>query len=318
MKQFATIKPNNKHYVWVYAKGKQPVHQWTKNTAYENGYFAYTLPDGTVEESLEHILKTMEENAADPLVSAKYDLFVLSGTSRLKLASYAALLYSRSTQRLEWTKRNWFQVYEQLDEAMKDEVFAAALVEHFNRKLGGDKSVGWIQHHMKELIQQEATTANAKNNFLEQLVTNVEMTKSALLNRRISILKAPIGTQFVTSDYPLVTFAPLANGEFLPGEGFGKPTTMMVFPIAPNACLCFGGDDPATRHEVDSKVVDKINWIVMASAHHFVFAQTEDAQIDKLCQDLIGSYIFGKTAFVRPLPTAKEFFTNFLGLNRSS
>ena len=316
LKQFATTKPNGKHYVWVYAKGKKPVQQWTKNTAYENGYFAYTLPDGTVEESLEGILKTMEEEAGDPLVSARSDLFVQSEMSRIKLASYAALLYSRSTQRLDWTKRNWIELYGQLDEVMKDEKFAASLVDHFNRKLGSNKSIAWIQKHMKELIQQKATTTEAKNNFLEELLANVDMTKDALVKRRMRVLKAPAGTQFVTSDYPLITFMPLQNGEFLPGEGFGKPTTMMVFPIAPNACLFFGGNDPSTRHVVDAKMVEKINWIVIASAHHFVFTQTEDVGIDTMCQQLIGSYIFGKTAFIPrgPLPTAKDFLIRFLGL----
>jgi Protein of unknown function (DUF4238) len=316
LKQFATIKPNGKHYVWVYAKGKKPVRQWTRNTAYENGYFAYTLPDGTVGESLEGILKTMEEDASDPLVSARSDLFVQSEMSRVKLASYAALLYSRTTQRLDWTKRNWLKLYQQLDEVMKDEKFAVTLVDHFNRKLGGDKSVAWIQQHMKELIQQKATTTEAKNNFLEELIANVDMTKDALLKRRMRVLKALAGTQFATSDNPLVTFMPLPHGEFLPGEGFGKPTTMMVFPIAPNACLFFGGDDPSTRHGVDAKMVDKINWIVIASAHHFVFTAAEDAEIDKLSQQLIGSCIFGKTAFIPrgPLPTAKDFLIKFLTL----
>jgi hypothetical protein len=316
LKQFAIKKPNGKHYVWVYAKGKKPVQQSTKNTAYENGYFAYTLPDGTVEESLEGVLKTMEEDAIDPLVSAKSDLFVQSESSRIKLASYAALLYARTTQRLDWTKRNWLELYQQLDEIMKEYEFAAALIDHFNRKLGGDKSVDWIRGHMKELIQQKATTVEAKNNFLEELIGNVEMARDALLQRRMRILKAPSGRQFVTSDNPLITFMPLPHGEFLPGEGFGKPTTMMVFPIAPNACVFFGGDDSAARHDVDAKMVKKINWIVIASAHHFVFSQTEDAEIQKMAQQLIGTYIFGKTAFIPrgPLPTARDFLVKFLGL----
>ena len=188
-----------------------------KNTAYENGYFAYTLPDGTVEESLEGILKTMEEDAADPLVSAKSDLFVQSELSRFKLASYAALLYSRTTQRLDWTKRNWLEIYRQLGEVMKDGA-AAVLVDHFNRKLSGDKSVVWIQQHMKELIQQNATTVEAKNNFLQELISNVEMTRDQLLTRRMRVLKPPSGTQFVTSDNPLVTFTVVPNGEFCWGR----------------------------------------------------------------------------------------------------
>jgi hypothetical protein len=315
LKQFAIQKQNGKHYVWVYEKGKKPHQQTTKNTAYQNGYFAYTLPDGTVEESLEGVLKTMEEDAADPLLSAKSDLFVESEMSRIKLASYAALLYSRSTQKLDWTKRNWIEVNQQLDKEIEDDELAAAMVDHFNRKLGENKPVEWIKQNIKELIQQDSTTVEAKNHFLEELLNNVQMVKEALLQRRMRILKAPPGKQFVTSDNPLVTFMPLEHGPFLPGEGFHKPTTMMVFPIAPNACLFFGGDDPTVRHYVDAEMVDKINEILIASAHHFVFTQTEDAEIQAMSQH-IGTRIFGKTAFVPsgPLPTPRDFLIDKLGL----
>jgi hypothetical protein len=317
LKQFATTKANGKHYVWVYEKGKEPQQQWTKKTAYENGYFAYTLPDGTVEESLEEKLKVLEEDAGDALVASKSDLFVQSETSRFKLASYAALLYSRTTQRLDWTKRNWLEIYQQLDEEMEDKDLVVALADHFNRKLGENKPAEWIKQNIKELIQRNATTLEAKNHFLEELLNNVEMAKQALLQRRMRILKPPSGMQFVTSDNPLVTFMPLPHGPFLPGEGFDKATTMMVFPVAPNACAFFGGDDPTIRHYVDAEMVNKIKWAVIASAHHFVFSQTKDAAINETCQQEIGRYIFGKTAFVPrgPLPTARDFLINTLKLN---
>jgi hypothetical protein len=56
------------------------------------------------------------------------------------------------------------------------------------------------------------------------------------------------------------------------------------------------------------------------SAHHFVFAQTEDAEIQKLAHELIGSRIFGRTAFAPrgPLPTAKDYLIKFLGLKVES
>jgi hypothetical protein len=115
LKQFAFEKPNSKYYVYLYEKGKKPADRWIKRVGYELGYFGYVLPDGTFEESLEVRLKALEEDSMEALVSANGDFFVFTHSNRRKLAFYAALLYSRTTQRFEWNKKNWLEVYRQLD-----------------------------------------------------------------------------------------------------------------------------------------------------------------------------------------------------------
>jgi hypothetical protein len=51
LKQLAFEKPNGKHYVYLYEKGKKPADRWIKSVGRELGYFGYLLPDGTIEES---------------------------------------------------------------------------------------------------------------------------------------------------------------------------------------------------------------------------------------------------------------------------
>lgn len=222
LKQLAFKKPNNKHYVYLYEKGKKPVDRWTKNVGYQLGYFGYVLPDGTVEESLETRLKVLEEDSMDALVSSKSDLFVFTHRNRRKLALYAALLHSRTTQRLEWNKKDWLRIYQQLDEAIKDDAYADELAQYFSIKLGKILSRQSVREDLRGLIMRSATEEQGKNNFLEELINNANITADDLSNKQMRIWRAPKNTQFVPSDNPLVTFIVVPNGEFAPGFGFGR------------------------------------------------------------------------------------------------
>lgn len=316
LKQFVFKKPNGKDYVYLYEKGQKPTPRWTRKAGCEMGYFGYVLPDGTVEESLEARLADMEKDCSDELVSAKSDLFVFTERTRRKLAFYAALLHSRTTQRLEFNKKNWLEIYQQLDEAMKEDDFASELTQYFSLKVGKTLSRDWIRKHLKGLIQEYATAEQAKNVFLEELINNANMTADQLLAKRSRIWKAPKGTQFVTSDNPLATFIVVPNGEFAPGFGFGRNDTVAAFPVCPNKCLLFGGDDPNEHLDVDVDKVWKINEVLISSSHHFVYANKDDSSIQRMAQQLIGTRIFGVTAFVPsgPLPTVKDFIRGVLGI----
>jgi hypothetical protein len=140
LKQFAFQKPNEKHYVYLYEKGKKPEARYIKNVGYELGYFGYVLPDGSVEESMETKLKGLEEDCMDVLVSAQSDLFVFTRDNRRTMAFYAGLLHARTTQRLEWNKKNWLEVHRQLDEAIKEDAYADELARYFSLKYGNPLS----------------------------------------------------------------------------------------------------------------------------------------------------------------------------------
>jgi hypothetical protein len=135
LKQFAFMKPNDKHYVYLYEKTKEPKDRYTKKVGRIAGYFGYILPDGTLEESMETKLKLLEEDCRDVLVSAQSDFFVFTRDNRRTIAFYAGLLHARTTQRVQWNKKNWLEIYRQLDEAIKDDDYADELARYFSIKL---------------------------------------------------------------------------------------------------------------------------------------------------------------------------------------
>ncbi len=318
LKQFAFQKPNEKHYVYLYQKGKKPEDRWTKKVGRIEGYFGYVLPDGTVEESMEQKLKVLEEGCMDILISAQSDLFVFTRDNRRKMAFYAALLHSRTTQRLEWNKKSWLEIHRQLDEAIKEDDYADELAQYFSVKYGNTLSRQSLRDTLNALIMRSATEEQGKNNFLEELLNNANTTVDALLDKQMRIWKAPKGTEFVTSDNPLVTFVVVPNGEFAPGFGFRRKETIAFMPISPTRCISFGGEgrDPMEHFELNVDAMRKLTWAMIASAHHFVYANTQDASIKQMGDELIGTYIYGEHSFVprQPLPTVKDFLRVFLGV----
>jgi hypothetical protein len=179
-----------------------------------------------------------------------------------------------------------------------------------------------ITDNINALIMRSATEEQGKNNFLAELLNNANITVDALLDKQMRIWKAPKGTQFVTSDNPLVTFVVVPNGEFAPGFGFRRKETIAFFPVSPTKCISFGGEgrDPIDHFELTPGAMEKLNWAMIASAHHFVYANTEDIAIEKLGNDLIGTYIYGEHSFIprQPLPTVKDFLRMFLGVAAKS
>src|SRR5258708_2728264 len=111
LEQFATPSTRGKGKpgrIWVYEKGKSPSHRGTSVQGVENGYFGTVRPDGSLEESLEADLAEREKECGDAFVSAKSELFDWTSTSsRNKIAFYAALLFSRATQRRTLSANNW-------------------------------------------------------------------------------------------------------------------------------------------------------------------------------------------------------------------
>src|SRR5581483_8586457 len=110
LEQFASPSKSGKKrtgLIWVYQSGKKAQLRGTSVQGVENGYFGFVRPDGSLEESFETELAQRENECNDVLVFAKSDLFHWPPGSREKLAFYAALLYSRATQRRQFSVTNY-------------------------------------------------------------------------------------------------------------------------------------------------------------------------------------------------------------------
>lgn len=323
LKQFGTPSPRGRKKpwrVWVYERDREPDHRSTSSQGAENGYFGFVKPDGTLDESFESDLAKLEGECNDVLASAKSFLFDWSLSHRNKLAFYMGLLHSRATQRKEFTLSNWTRIITEYSELIKDEKYIADLTADYKGRFPDeDVTADAIRKRLKELAEGFQKPGAAKNVFIRDVLNHAELIKEALLRKPWQLWIAPAGIEFITSDNPVVSFVPLANGELHPGHGFAKPETVIAFPLAPDTCLVMGipGPNEVIRVKKDNQSVNKLNEVLIMLCDRYVYSKTRSEEIRKAVDQFAGSARYGVSAFVRvgnERPSVRDFFRRNLRL----
>jgi Protein of unknown function (DUF4238) len=262
LEQFSTPSQRgigNPGRIWVYERGQEPADRGTSVQGKENGYFGYYKSDGTFEESFETLLAGYENECNDLLVCAKFDTFHWPHGAREKIASYAALLYSRATQRRTYSAKQWTKILSELREAVTDDLLIKEIADAVARQLDLPASEDAVRNAITKYIQESETPQEAKNSFLSGLIENTNLIAGLLLKKDPwRILRPPPRGEFITTDNPLVSFVPLGNGLLHPGYGFRKEMVDAVFPLAPDACLLMGKAWAVPRN-LDSSMLASLN-----------------------------------------------------------
>jgi hypothetical protein len=143
------------------------------------------------------------------------------------------------------------------------------------------------------------------NSFIKDLLFHAEMLKSEVVPRPWQVLMAPAGTEFITSDNPVITFIKLKGDLWHPGHGFRKPGVVVAFPLAPDACLTIGTEGPEYE-EVDAATVTRMNELVVRSCDRFVYSHTFSKEIEVMVNTISRTSVPGETAFIGPFPGTEQ------------
>jgi Protein of unknown function (DUF4238) len=96
-----------------------------------------------------------------------------------------------------------------------------------------------------------------------------------LFERDWTVVHAPSGSEYITSDSPVV-LSPLSNTEHLP-LGYGSLHTHVLFPLSRTAALVMNGDERRMRHaNVRPEQVERFNSAVAADCYRYVVASNAD------------------------------------------
>ena len=96
-----------------------------------------------------------------------------------------------------------------------------------------------------------------------------------LFERDWTVVHAPSGSEYITSDSPVV-LSPLSNTEHLP-LGYGSLHTHVLFPLSRNAALVMNGDERRTRHaDVRPEQVERFNSTLAADCYRYVIGGSAD------------------------------------------
>jgi len=272
--------------------------------------------DGS-EESLETQLAAIEDECNDILVGAKFDTYPWPVGSREKLALYAALLYSRVTQRRTSADQNFRTVHSQLRDAASDERLLKELACGLSIRIGKAVSEQVIRDAIWKHIEELATPASAKNSFVSELRQNAEYIAALLLAKNPWRVLRQERSEFVATDNPLITFVPLGNGKLHPGYGFRKTIAVAAFPLAPDACLLMG-DAWRVGRTLDALTIRELNEAFISICDRYVYSRTYSDEVRKTVEQHGGSFRYGVNALMpigMKLPTARQFLRFHFGLN---
>lgn len=306
--------------VWVYEKGKPPRQASTKAQGYENGYFAFVRSDGRRDESFETQLAKLENRCDDVLVCAKSKLFDLRVLiHRTTLAFYMGLLFARSTSRRKFSAGNWAKLKGPFSQLEFNEEYVQDTAAHYTEYTGEVVTPEQVRQLIRKQAQRFSEKEMIGNTFIQDLLFHAEVMKTELVPRAWQVWQAPTGTEFVTSDNPVVTFVRLKEDLWHPGHGFRQPGVVVAFPLAPTACLTVGFADRPEFQEVDAATVTLLNDIVVRCSDRFVYSKTLSEEIKKMVNEVGRTSVPGETAFVGAFPDAQrieEHLRRTMGIRR--
>lgn len=313
LEQFAAPSPRGKNKpgrVWVYEKDKGPDERATSVQGREKGYFGFINSDGTLEESFEKTLADREDECNDVLVCARSELFHWPRGSQGKLAFYAALLYRRATQARTFSTTNWERILEQVQNAVADDELIKELADCLGKRLGTQVPSQTMQKVILDWIKEAQKPPAATNGFLSDLLEMSDYIASLLMKKQPwRVLRPPDGTEFVTTDNPLATFVPLANGMLHPGYGFRKTEAVAVFPLAPQACLVMGNAWPVPTN-LNLANLTQLNETLITICDRYTYSRTLSQHIHETVQKSAGICRYGVNALMPvglKMPTARDF-----------
>ena len=296
--------------VWTYEKGKLPQPRATDSQGYENGYFAFVRSDGTTDESFESKLAALEDRYNDALVSAKSNLWELRSLAhKNELAFYIGMLSARSTSRRKFGAKNWARLQQPYAQLESSDAFVRETALHFSEATGELIT----EEQIREIIRQEASTFTTKqmtgNAFINDLLFHADSLKTVLVPKPWQVWAAPNGSEFVTSDNPVVSFIRIKEDVWHPGHGFQNPGVVIGFPLAPTSCVVMGIEG-TERQTVDAATVGRMNEMIVRCCDRFVYSRTCYDEITKTVNEFSGTSVPGETAFIGKFPASEEIETH--------
>ncbi len=304
LRSFAT-GAGRKAMVYVYERNKpEPFKQKPNQAARETNYYSFRRSDGTWDDGVESLLQMVEGKAVPVLKRMAVDDVHVDWEGR----NWVALFIAFQELRVSWTRKNFENVYVQLIRRLTE--LRASVPGQLERDLEtlereGNSMEGVTPDSLREFLRRGEYRLRISPVF--SLATMLEMAPllfSFYFEMKWTILRAPEGSFFVTSDNPVVKFDPEHRGGFN-GIALISPTIEIRVPISKSSCLLITHDckrqetwhelmkagkeaeakelrqaiPPTEYVQVDQHVVDTVNKLTVAYAARFVYSAIKDSGI---------------------------------------
>lgn len=272
--------------IWVYDKrGGPPRAQTPAITGFEKNLYTVPGDDGCPSDALETEVFGWLDGIACPILQR-----ILEPGERLtreeagEVAVFLGYMHARVPRNID--------VIQQLGDVMAQEVLGslpkdpqgARLLWDEYRENSGDHDAPpfeQMERYFKEPGKYFRVSMNPRHALAHSLAS-AKLFVLRMISMSWSILDAPDDEFFVTSDAPLVSFAPTTDGHVVFGANLVSEELEISFPISPSVCLYLHPGRGHQRWTATGAVVKELNRRTAFMAERFIYSHLRSSRVEAL------------------------------------
>lgn len=278
--------PNGR--IFVYDKRQQVERsQSTKDTAVERDLYTAASPNGELVDEIETELFQPIENAAAPILKTLVarDGTIPKGSAEI-IGTFVALLSARVPRNIDSAREmcrifviEYQRVLASCSERLK------RLRENYIKDTGDDGilSVEEMEKYLSDPEKYFHVSFNRRYAMALSLM-NIDVKLEVLPTLHWCICRHNGRTPFITSDCPVVAFAPMDNGQVIFNAYWYSPHLEISLPLSPNVCLYMRRRPQPIGRAVSERFVKEINRRTAYTAERFVFSSISAKSLKRLVE----------------------------------
>jgi hypothetical protein len=257
--------------LYVYERGKSFRESKPKHEAHRPDYYAHS-EQGKRDTTAEDALKTIESQVAPVISKLANPQYAVTREQMGNLYFFIALMFVRTPA---W-RDNLDRMMAEL--ARKTQLRTAQDKEQFFKSCGEyeaatQESLGDWEKLREYILKGEYEIRQASVAFnLGAMFDSAFSVLRSLLRFSCDFWYAPQGSFFFTSDFPVITVKPDADGYATIGVGFGWPGVEVIFPVNKRLCIRLREGAEYRMRQMSGLGVARINKLIMATASHHLYA----------------------------------------------
>ncbi|ASY74319.1 DUF4238 domain-containing protein [Sinorhizobium fredii] len=251
--------PSEQSYVWLFDKtGGDGKRKGPENTFTQTDFYTIPMPDGSRNLRIENGLSHLEGGLQDLRVNFLERHKQIPAVRHVKLMAFLAAMEARTPAFRDHHRALWNEVL-RMGEEMAASMEGKSADEL--RRLAGPRVSG------RTTFTMEQARELAERPIQNMLPAAISAQVQILSQMQSTVVVAPPGKAFITSDAPAYRYDPEAHKRPFQyqGAGLGWPTTEVILPLSPRQALIVHhgervpGIKPIKYASLPGTLVDELN-----------------------------------------------------------
>lgn len=265
------------HFYVYDRKDKEIRRQFPRSTAGEKNYYLITTKKGVVSDAVEKMFSEIEKHAAKIVTKISKGEYRIDAQEKADLGMFLAALYLRTPYSIE-------KSHEMSKQMTQEYMKRAAMFEpHFEKgmkviqKKQGYKLTEKQKNDIKDtFVRKRYRVEFPKEYLIKHMLLLMEEFYYVIAQMEWTILVAPKGKKFITSDNPIYTMNIKPEGFYGSGIGLLAPNCETVALLTPSIAIFLSqthNPDAVYSQVAKKKFVENINARTAICSKRFVIAK---------------------------------------------